>query len=206
MCGFLGVVRAPARGPARQSDLAPAAPFLLRRGPDGLGTLLDGGIGLAASRLAIQGGREGDQPLRSADGRFALAYNGELFAEHRRRIRGTLRAEGAGEARVASDTALLLAWLAHRASERRRGEPLPADTLGLLAGAMWAFALVDLRTREVLLHSDGAVKPLHVMEVPARGETWFASTLAPLHACVPCARRLVPQELARRLVLPVSEG
>ena len=206
MCGFLGVVRAPERGKVDASDLAAALPFLMRRGPDGLGVLVDGGIALAASRLAIQGGREGDQPLRSPDGRFALAYNGELFAEHRRRIRGTLRAEGAGEARVASDTALLLAWLAHRAGERRHGEPVPPDAFELLAGAMWAFAFVDLKTREVLLHSDGAVKPLHSMELPERGETWFASTLAPLHASVRCARRLVPQELARRLVLPVSDG
>src|SRR5438045_3367619 len=159
MCGFLGVVRASERGPVRAADLASAAPFLLRRGPDGVGTLLDGGIGLAASRLAIQGGREGDQPLRSPDGRLALAYNGELFAEHRRRIRGTLRAEGAGEARVASDTALLLAWLAHRCADRRPGDPVPADCFDLLSGAMWAFALVDLVGREVLLHADGAVKP-----------------------------------------------
>src|SRR5437763_7470681 len=178
MCGFIGVVRAAGRGPVRREEMEALLPFIARRGPDGTHVLVDRGVGLAASRLAIQGGREADQPLVSADGRFAIAYNGELFASHRRLLRGTLRAEGAGEVRATSDTALLLAWLAHRLADRRAGDPVPLDALAPLEGGMYAFALVDLREGEAILHTDGAMKPLYVAPRPARGETWFSSTLA----------------------------
>jgi hypothetical protein len=96
VCGFVGVVRSPGRG-VRPEELEALAPVVARRGPDGTGIVVEGEIGVLASRLAIQGGHEGDQPLRSAEGRFVLAYNGELFASHRRRLRGLLRADGAGE-------------------------------------------------------------------------------------------------------------
>src|SRR5437667_8275636 len=130
MCGFIGVVRAEERGPVRRAEMDALLPWLARRGPDGSHVFVaEAFAGLAASRLAIQGGREGDQPLLSADGRFAIAYNGELFASHRRLLRGTLRAEGAGEVRATSDTALLLAWLAHRLEGRTAGDPVPLDAL-----------------------------------------------------------------------------
>lgn len=202
MCGFVGVVRSPGRG-VRPEELEALAPVVARRGPDGTGIVVEGEIGVLASRLAIQGGHEGDQPLRSAEGRFVLAYNGELFASHRRRLRGLLRADGAGEVRVASDTALLLAFLAHRLAGRRAGDPVPDDALAPLAGGMYAFALVDLRTREVLLHGDPeGIKPLYVLARPSHGETWFSSTRTPLWAVGGRPTGLDPVALASRLVLP----
>lgn len=202
MCGFVGVVRSPGRG-VRPEELEALAPVVARRGPDGTGVVVEGEIGVLASRLAIQGGHEGDQPLRSAEGRFVLAYNGELFASHRRRLRGLLRADGAGEVRVASDTALLLAFLAHRLAGRRAGDPVPDDALAPLAGGMYAFALVDLATREVLLHGDAeGIKPLYVLARPSHGETWFSSTRTPLWAVGGRPTGLDPAALAARLVLP----
>ena len=201
MCGFVGVVRTAGRA-VRREEIAALLPFVARRGPDGTGVLLEGEMGLASSRLAIQGGREGDQPLRSQDGRFVLAYNGELFASHRRRLRGLLRDEGAGEVRATSDTELLLAWLAHHWSARRAGDPVPAAPLAALDGGMYAFALLDLRTREAILHTDGAVKPLHVLERPEHGETWFGSTIAPLLAAAGGSRSLDRDALCDRLVAP----
>ncbi len=202
MCGFVGVVRSPGRG-VRPEELEALEGVVARRGPDGTGVVVEGEIGLLASRLAVQGGREGDQPLRSAEGRFVLAYNGELFASHRRRLRGLLRGDGVGEVRVASDTALLLAFLAHRLAGRRPGDPVPDDAFAPLAGGMYAFALVDLANREVLLHGDPeGIKPLYVMALPARGETWFSSTRTPLWAVGGRPTGLDPAMLASRLVLP----
>jgi asparagine synthase (glutamine-hydrolysing) len=201
MCGFVGVVRAPGRR-VEERELAPLVELLRRRGPDGTGIVVDRELGIASTRLAIQGGREGDQPLRSRDGRFVLAYNGELFSSHRRALRGSLRAEGAGEVRVSSDTELLLAWLAHRLVDRRPGSAVPASAFEPLRGGMYAFALADLALREVVLHSDGGVKPLYVMASPERGETWFASTMGPLHRAIAGPRRLDVDELAWRVVCP----
>ena len=201
MCGFVGVIRGAGRG-VRRDELARLAPFVERRGPDGTGVFVDGELGLCATRLSIQGGREGDQPLRSADGRFVLAYNGELFASHRRRLRGTLRAEGAGEAPAVSDTALLLAFLAHRLGGRREGAPFHASTFEALRGGMFAFALADLATREVVLHTDGAIKPLAVAARPAHGEVWFASTAATLWAAIGGTRAIDRDEWAYRLFSP----
>ena len=201
MCGFVGVIRNAGRS-VRADEFEPLRPSLARRGPDGGGTVVDGEIGLLSTRLAVQGGRESDQPLRSADGRFVLAYNGEILGYHRRALRTELRAQGAGEVRAASDTELLLAWLEHHLRDRAAGDPIPPAALGPLRGGMYAFALVDLRTREVVLHTDGGIKPLHVMPCPDRGETWFASTLAPLFAVDGGARVLDRDELAWRLSCP----
>src|SRR5687768_14192771 len=138
MCGFVGVVR---RGrPVAREEIEPLLRYVTRRGPDGAGVFTNGGIALGASRLAIQGGAEAMQPLRAPGGRFVLVYNGELFASHRRSLRQRIRAEGAGEAPAASDTALLLAWLAHRLAERQAGDPLPREAIAPLSGAMYSFA------------------------------------------------------------------
>jgi asparagine synthase (glutamine-hydrolysing) len=202
MCGFVGVVR---RGrPVAREEVERLLPYVARRGPDGAGAFANGGIALAASRLAIQGGAEAAQPLRAPGGRFVLVYNGELFGSHRRALRQRMRAEGAGEASATSDTGLLLTWLAHRLKDRAAGDPLPAEALHPLAGAMYAFAVADLVERDVLLACDGRVKPLHVRELPDRQETWFGSTISPLVAAVPGSASLDAAELATRLFCPVG--
>src|SRR5215469_8877124 len=63
---------------------------MAHRGPDDEGVYSDGSIALAARRLAVidlsAGGR---QPMRSADGRFLMVYNGEIYnhAELAQRLR-----------------------------------------------------------------------------------------------------------------------
>ena len=79
MCGFVGVVREPDRGPVGRDEMAAMLPDLAHRGPDGGGVFVHEGFGLAASRLRIQGGRESDQPLVGRDGRFVVAFNGEIL-------------------------------------------------------------------------------------------------------------------------------
>ena len=49
------------------------------RGPDGEGVFVDGPCGLAHRRLSIIDVAHGQQPMATADGRYTIAYNGEVY-------------------------------------------------------------------------------------------------------------------------------
>ena len=49
------------------------------RGPDGDGITVDGPCGLAHRRLSIIDIAHGQQPMDTADGRYCIAYNGEVY-------------------------------------------------------------------------------------------------------------------------------
>src|SRR5688572_15718557 len=79
MCGIGGCV-------VERGDQPPAGRLrrlrtaLSHRGPDGAGELIEGNVGLVATRLAIVEPTDlGAQPMRATDGTAALAYNGEVF-------------------------------------------------------------------------------------------------------------------------------
>jgi len=182
VCGFLGVLRGAARGPVTVEDLAPHAPWLAHRGPDGAGLAVGGGVGLLASRLSIQGDRAARQPLRSASGRVALAWNGEILGRDLRRLRQAVeRAGGAAPGPREGDSALLLAAFT-QAVEHGAGfaDPLAEEALSILAVSMGALAVLDLAAGRVLLARDRlGIKPLHLLELGPQ-ELWFASELEPL--------------------------
>jgi asparagine synthase (glutamine-hydrolysing) len=86
MCGIAGVLHL---------DGESASPVILRRmanaiahrGPDGEGQFVDGPCGLAHRRLAILDlSPAGHQPMATADGRYVLVYNGEVFNYQELRI------------------------------------------------------------------------------------------------------------------------
>ena len=61
MCGICGIAaRSSALDPARLEAMSGT---LVHRGPDSSGSFVDGGVGLAARRLAIVDLAEGDQPI-----------------------------------------------------------------------------------------------------------------------------------------------
>lgn len=76
MCGIVGFF-----GPGELADLEKLTNLLAHRGPDGEGYFVDRerGIFLGHRRLAIRDIAGGTQPMRSADGRFVIVYNGELY-------------------------------------------------------------------------------------------------------------------------------
>jgi asparagine synthase (glutamine-hydrolysing) len=144
MCGLVGVL-AP-RGADRPllDHVGRMAAAIAHRGPDDDGSWRDdeAGLALAHLRLAIVDlSSEGHQPMVSADGRWVLAFNGEIYdhAEHRRR----LLASGA-RFRGHSDTEVLLELVA------RQG---PAAALRSVDG-MFALALWDRRDRVLTLARD----------------------------------------------------
>jgi asparagine synthase (glutamine-hydrolysing) len=128
MCGIAGLyaARAPGLATARavEAMLAP----IVHRGPDGEGVWTDAeaGIGLGQRRLAIIDLSEaGFQPMASADGRWVIDYNGEIF--NYLDVRAELEAAGKAPAwRGHSDTEVLVAaiaaWGLEAALERIEGQ------------------------------------------------------------------------------------
>ncbi|MCC7410750.1 MAG: asparagine synthase (glutamine-hydrolyzing) [Gammaproteobacteria bacterium] len=93
MCGTLAI------GAGRSGDPAATIETMIarlgHRGPDGHGVWSDGaaGIGLGHTRLAVLDlSPAGQQPMASADGRWVITFNGEIY--NHRVLRGELEARG----------------------------------------------------------------------------------------------------------------
>lgn len=78
MCGFTGFV---SRSQAPDENVLRAMGDTIRhRGPDDEGQYTDAVCGIAHRRLSILDlSSNGRQPMRSPDGRYVLAYNGEIY-------------------------------------------------------------------------------------------------------------------------------
>ena len=115
MCGIAGAIAPPDRldeEALRQLGTRMGA-AIAHRGPDDAGTWTDAAAGLvlAHRRLAIVDlSPEGHQPMMSDDGRWVIAFNGEIYNHHT--LRGELAARGQAF-RGHSDTEVLLAAIAH---------------------------------------------------------------------------------------------
>src|SRR5262249_19734617 len=69
----------PPRARVDGDRLAAMSATLAHRGPDSEGVFVDGGVGLAARRLAIIDLDSGDQPISNEDGTATVVQNGELY-------------------------------------------------------------------------------------------------------------------------------
>ena len=153
MCGIAGLVSARRIDPRllkRMGDV------IEHRGPDDDGTWIDteAGLGFAHRRLSIVDlSPLGHQPMHSADGRFVLNYNGEIYnhSELRRELEAAGQAPDGGW-RGHSDTETMLQAIAAWGLE-------PAVTRFV---GMFAFALWDRRDRVLHLVRDRfGEKPLY---------------------------------------------
>jgi len=154
MCGIAGFLT-PAALPHNAGSTARAmGDALQHRGPDGRDEWLDGdaGIALAHRRLAIVDlTPAGQQPMRSADGRWVISFNGEIY--NHLDLRQQLESQGQAPAwRGHSDTETLLAaigaWGVSTALQRCVG--------------MFAIALWDRQDRALTLVRDRlGEKPLY---------------------------------------------
>ncbi len=171
MCGIAGVVGQR----ADEGTLRAMADALRHRGPDDQGFWIEeqSRVGLAHRRLAIVDlSACGHQPMHSADGRWVLSYNGEIYnhAELRRRLEAQGQAPEGGW-RGRSDTETLLQAIACWGLEAALAE----------AVGMFAFALWDRRERRLHLVRDRfGEKPLYYGW--AGRDLVFASELKALRA------------------------
>jgi len=148
MCGIAGLFYVSNPKPVDPKRVRAMTDTLAHRGPDGSGVWTAPGVGLGHRRLSIIDLATGDQPMRSADGRLTLSYNGEIY--NFREVRGELEAFG-HRFRTTSDTEVILAaW--------RQWGP---DCLSRFNG-MFAFALYDEDQDCLFLARDRlGVKPLY---------------------------------------------
>lgn len=152
MCGVTGQIISPPSmsGSNLVETTVLMASQLLHRGPDDTGTWHDeaAGICLAHRRLSILDlSKEGHQPMFSADGRFVMVFNGEIYNY------AELRSELPGVAwRGHSDTEVMLAAIAQWGLVK---------AVGRFVG-MFAFALWDRFEKQLYLVRDRiGEKPLY---------------------------------------------
>ncbi len=79
MCGIVGIVGGPASEPVDLHQLLTMCRTLTHRGPDGEGSYLNGGVGLAMRRLAVVDVAGGHQPVRNEAGNIHAVVNGEIY-------------------------------------------------------------------------------------------------------------------------------
>jgi len=154
VCGITGFLELAGAGPQShpESTVRGMTDALVHRGPDSHGTWVDteAGVALGHRRLAIVDlSPAGHQPMVSADGRWVITYNGEVY--NFPDLRADLEVSGQ-RFRGYSDTEVILELIA------RHGL---AATVDRLIG-MFAFALWDRETRTLSLVRDRmGVKPLY---------------------------------------------
>lgn len=178
MCGIAGIFHCGTPKPVDPVRVERMCDAMVHRGPDGAGVWTDAGIGLGHRRLSIIDVEGSPQPMHSADGNAVLVFNGEIynFAE----IRRDLEKEGA-TFRTQGDSEVILA------AYQRWG----VDCLTRFNG-MFAFALYDMRKKELFLARDRfGVKPLFMAPL-SDGSIAFASELKGLLAHPLLRRKLDP--------------
>ena len=181
MCGIVGLLNLAGR-PESPAVVQRMADALAHRGPDGEGVWADGEAILGHRRLAIIDlSPAGRQPMLTADGCYALTYNGEIY--NFRELRTELEAKGAQfHSRTDSEVALnaFAAW-GPAAFERFNG--------------MFALALWDRRERALWLARDRfGVKPLYYAQ--AGSSLLFASEVKAFLEHPDFAARMDPAALA----------
>jgi len=157
MCGITGYLRRSSSPPpgyagyAEEAVLQDMVARLRHRGPDDSGCWLDpqAGVALGHSRLSIIDlSAAGAQPMVSANGRFVLVYNGEIYScdDLKRRLESRYPFRGH------SDTEVLLAAIQELGLEQAL-----ASVRGMFALAVW-----DREERTLCLARDPVgKKPLY---------------------------------------------
>ncbi len=152
MCGIAGIhAYLDVAPPVDRAELARMNERMVPRGPDGSGLWLneDGRTGFAHRRLAIIDLSEGGaQPMQTADGRFTITFNGEIY--NYRELRSELQATGCIFSSESDTEVLLQLYAVHG-----------AEMVGRLRG-MFAFGIWDAERRTLLLARDPlGIKPLY---------------------------------------------
>jgi len=149
MCGIVGCLALSLDADPDQSWVATATQRIGHRGPDDEGFFTDHDVALAYKRLAIIDlSQAGHQPMQSADGRYWMVFNGEIY--NYVELGAELRNQGVA-LRSSGDSEVLLETYAR----------IGKDVVHRLRG-MYAFAIWDTWTRELFCARDPfGIKPFY---------------------------------------------
>jgi asparagine synthase (glutamine-hydrolysing) len=157
MCGIAGCLALAPEADPDQNWVAGALECINHRGPDDDGIYTDADVTLGFRRLAIIDlSAAGHQPMRSADGRYWMVFNGEIY--NYIELGQELRDQGVA-LRSSGDSEVLLETYARVGKEvvhRLRG--------------MYAFAIWDTWTHELFCARDPfGIKPFYYCVEPGPG-------------------------------------
>src|SRR5215472_13192183 len=149
MCGIAGCLALAPEADPDQAWLTSALDRICHRGPDDDGVYTDPDVALGFRRLSILDlSLAGHQPMRSADGRFWMLFNGEIY--NYVELGAELRDQGV-VLRSTGDAEVLLEAYAL----------VGKDVVHRLRG-MYAFAIWDTWTRELFCARDPfGIKPFY---------------------------------------------
>lgn len=143
MCGIAGIIR-----PKEKDSIEKMTRVLLHRGPDDEGYFADSFVALGMRRLAIIDLARGKQPMTSADGRYTIFFNGEIY--NYKELARELEKAGHTFA-TESDTEVVL----------RMFEVYDVEAFSHLRG-MFALAIYDQEKRRLVIARDFfGIKPLY---------------------------------------------
>jgi asparagine synthase (glutamine-hydrolysing) len=175
MCGVVGFVNSGKRKDDRITGLRRGIQAIAHRGPDEVGIYDDNELSLGTVRLSVIDPMLGKQPMVTADERFVVGFNGEIF--NYLELRRELEAHGVTFV-TRSDTEVLLHSLVvwgERALDRLNGQ--------------FAFAFYDRERHELLLGRDPfGERPMFYTE--QGGVLYFASEIKGLFAFPEVRREL----------------
>ena len=167
MCGINGI--ALSTGSGRKVDagvLERMRDSITHRGPDGVGLMIDGAVGLGHRRLSIVDVAAGQQPMTNEDGTLHITFNGEIY--NHAELRPQLEARGHIYS-TRSDTETILHLY----------EEYGARSVEHLRG-MFAYAIWDQTRRELFIARDRlGIKPLYYAHT-TDGSLYFASEIKAL--------------------------
>lgn len=153
MCGINGIYAFhPSAGSPSENELLRTRDAMQKRGPDGFGqwASTNGRCLLAHRRLSfLDLSDRAAQPMRSADGRLVVTFNGEIY--NFPQLRAELEKQGV-TFRTTSDTEALLHLYA------RDGESMVTRLRGMFAFAIWDEARQGL----FLARDPYGIKPLYI--------------------------------------------
>src|SRR5579862_9687860 len=157
MCGIVGCLALASDADPDQDWVATATQRIAHRGPDDEGFYADRDVALGYKRLAIIDlSHGGHQPMRSADRRYWMVFNGEIY--NYVELGAELRKQGV-VLRSTCDSEVLLETYAR----------VGRDVVHRLRG-MFAFAIWDSRTRELFCARDQfGIKPFYYRIDPGPG-------------------------------------
>lgn len=171
MCGILGYISK--KKPLQEDDFRDAINLMSHRGPDATGIFQYHHVFLGHKRLSIIDLSESaNQPMFSADDRFVIIFNGEIYNYQELTKKFNL------SQKTSSDTEVILQLFIQKGAE------IPS-----LFNGMFSLAIFDKQTQELYLARDRmGIKPLYYF---FDGETFaFSSELKSLVKLKPIAGQL----------------